>query len=109
MEFWAALCIAGGAAIGALAFAFCLLKLLICYESHQRLQWADMIRERRAAQRSEIGEVLAKAQTVCITDPTVHIAIARAPRPAWPESASETAAKPADWVVVIQPSENESA
>jgi hypothetical protein len=118
MEFWAALCIAGGAAIGALAFAFCLLKLLICYESHQRLQWADMIRERRETSERLWATVVSerlnktpvasaearKAKTVCITDPTVQIAIARAPRPAWPDQLD-----PADWVVVIQPSESESA
>ena len=126
MDFRIALCISIGAAIGALAFAFCLLKLLIFYESYMRLQWANMIRERRETSErlraivlSElrgIGErpndslaVSAKAKTVCITDPTVQIAIARAPRPAWPESAEAPDAEPDAWIVVIQPSENESA
>jgi len=122
MEFWAALCIAGGATIGVLAFAFCLLKLLIFYESHRRIyletighEWGLMIRGRREFnEASGIGEPPVasaeerKAQTVCITDPTVQIAIARAPRPAWPDQ-SEPAAKPDAWVVVIQPSESESA
>jgi len=146
MEFWVALCISGGAAIGALAFAFCLLKLLIFYESHRRLylettelQWANMIRERRetserlwaimiqehaqrsaeqrsAAQRCESGESLnklpvvsAKAQTVCIKDATGQLAIAKAPRPAWPDqSAAKSASEPDAWVVIIQPSESEA-
>ena len=113
MEFWAALCVSGGAAIGAIAFAFCLLKLLSVYEARRKpshetdeirlARWISEHRERREIrERRGIGEISEpavpavdelKTHTVCITDPPGKIAMARAEQTAW--------------VVVVQPSESE--
>jgi hypothetical protein len=107
MEFWAALCVSGGAAIGAIAFAFCLLKLLIVYEARRKpshetddirlARWISEVRERRGIRGISEPAVPAvdelKTHTVCITDPPGKIAMARAEQTAW--------------VVVVQPSESE--
>ena len=93
MEFWVSLCISSGAAIGVLAFAFCLLKFL---QFHQRI-YLETIRERRGIGGIREPAVPAldelKTHTVCITDPLGKIAMARAGQAAW--------------VVVVQPSESE--
>ena len=108
MEFWAALCVAAGAAIGSLAFCYALLKLLIVYEFRRRpspheandIRWARWISEIREPAVPAVDE--RKTYAACITDPPGQIVMARAARP-------DADADADAWVIVVQPSESERA